>query len=162
MRRVLGPLLGAVAAVAVSAFGPGLPAVHAQTPTEHRAAVIIDTGTIVKHVCIRFTADSISGKDALDLANQVDPSINPVYRDYGGLGAAVCSMCGTGNPQNDCLGQQSGKYWAYARAPSGTSSFSPSSEGLSNTQVHDGDVEGWDWGTGGAPPYASVDQICGT
>jgi hypothetical protein len=124
--------------------------------------VIIDTGATVKHVCIRFTADSISGRDALDLANQVDRSVQPVYRDYGGLGAAVCSLCGTGNPQSDCLGQQSGKYWAYDRAPSGTTKFAGSSEGISSTQVHDGDVEGWYWGAGGAPPYESVDQVCGT
>jgi hypothetical protein len=124
--------------------------------------VVVDTGATVKHVCIRFSADSISGREALDLANQVDPSLQPLYRDYGGLGAAVCSLCGTGNPQSDCLGQQSGKYWAYNRAPSGTTKFAPSSIGLSSTQVRDGDVEGWHWGAGGSPPYASVDQVCGT
>jgi hypothetical protein len=124
--------------------------------------VIIDTGATVKHVCIRFTADSISGKDALDLANQVDRSVQPVYRDYGSLGAFVCALCGTGNPQSDCTGQQSGKYWAYDRAPSGSSTFAGSSMGVSSTEVHDGDVEGWYWGKGGAPPYESVDQVCGT
>ena len=144
------------------ASGPGAGPARAQASAQHRAAVIIDTGTTVKHICIRFTVSSISGKDALDLANQVDPSVQPVYRDYGSLGAAVCSLCGTGNPQSDCLGQQSGKFWAYNRAPAGTTQFSQSSTGISNSEVHDGDVEGWRWGTGGAPAYASVDQICGT
>jgi hypothetical protein len=158
----LGATLGTAAALLLIISGPVSGPARAQSATQHRAAVIIDTGTTVKHVCIRFTSDSISGKDALDLANQVDPSVHPMYRDYGGLGAAVCSLCGTGNPQSDCLGQQSGKFWAYDRAPNGTTRFAQSSEGLSNTQVHDGDVEGWYWGQGGAPPYASVDQVCGT
>lgn len=162
MRRGIGAALG-VAALILVASAPAPSPAHAQTATQHRAAIVIDTGDTIRHVCIRFTADSISGKDALDLASQVDPSVRPVYRDYGGgLGAAVCSLCGTGNPQGDCLGQQSGKYWAYDRAPNGTSKFSSSSEGLSSTEVHDGDVEGWYWGAGGAPPYASVDQVCGT
>lgn len=162
MRRRLGAALGAAAALVLVTSGTHSTAVRAQTPPPHRAAVIIDTGSAVKHVCILFSADSISGKDALDLANQVDPSVQPVYRDYGSLGAAVCSLCGTGNPQNDCLGNQSAKYWAYDRAPNGTAKFSQSSEGISSSQVHDGDVEGWFWGQGGAPPYASVEQVCGT
>ncbi|MBV8981439.1 MAG: hypothetical protein JO086_11105, partial [Acidimicrobiia bacterium] len=162
MRRRLAAAIGAFTTALFVAVSPGAGAARAQSPSPHRAAVIIDTGSVIKHVCIVFNGDSISGKDALDLANQADPSIQPVYRDYGGLGAAVCSLCGTGNPQTDCLGQQSGKYWAYDRASNGTTSFAQSSEGLSNTQVHDGDVEGWHWGTGGAPPYASVEQVCGT
>jgi len=163
MRRRLTIGLGGAAFLALAvASGPGAAPARAQAPGQHRAAVIIDTGTTVKHVCIRFTASSISGKDALDLANQVDPSVQPVYRDYGSLGSFVCALCGTGNPQSDCTGQQSGKYWAYTRAAAGTSQFTTSSMGVSSTQVHDGDVEGWRWGTGGAPAYASVDQICGT
>ena len=128
--------------------------------TPHRAAVIIDTGTGVKHVCIRFTQDSITGKDALDLANQVDPSVHPVYKDYGGdLGYAVCQLCGVGNDFSDCPGTT---YWSYGKAPAGTTTFSTSNRGVSSSQVHDGDVEGWRWGKGGFPPYASVDQVCGT
>jgi len=161
MRRLATGFGAAALLVLAVASGPRTDA-SAQAQTQHRAAVIIDTGATVKHICIRFTGDSISGKDALDLANQVDPSVQPVYRDYGSLGAFVCALCGVGNPQSDCTGQRSGKYWAYDRAPAGTSQFSTSSLGVSSTQVHDGDVEGWFWGQGGAPPYSSVDQICGT
>jgi hypothetical protein len=157
----LGAAAGA-AALLLAISAPGSRPAHAQSATQHRAAIVIDTGAGIRHVCIRFTADYISGKDALDLANQVDPSIQPTYVNYGGMGAFVCSLCGVGNPQGDCTGKQSGKYWAYDRAPSGTNKFSTSSMGVSSTEVRDGDVEGWYWGAGGAPPYASVDQVCGT
>jgi hypothetical protein len=132
--------------------------VSAETPI-HRAAVIVDTGTTVKRVCVRFTEDSISGKDALDRAD-----VDAVYRSFGGtLGSAVCSLCGVGRSYADCLGGGgSSNYWVYWRAVAGAPSFSRSSFGVSSTRIHDGDVEGWHWGATGAPPFASVAQVCGT
>src|SRR5205085_5058056 len=86
--KVLGLLVSVLALAGAST------AVPARAQSVHQAVVVIDTGSAVKHICIRFTADAISGKDALDLANQVDPSVAPVYRDYGGdYGVAVCSLC---------------------------------------------------------------------
>jgi hypothetical protein len=126
--------------------------------TEHRAAVIVDTGTTVKRVCVRFTEDSISGKEALDRAG-----VDPVYRSYGGsLGSAVCSLCGVGRSYADCLGSgASATYWAYWRAAAGATSFTRSSFGVSSTRVRDGDVEGWRWGVSEAPPFALVTEVCG-
>jgi hypothetical protein len=152
--KLLGLLLLPGLALAASITVP------ARAQTAHEALVVIDTGSSVKHVCVRFAADSISGKDALDLADQVDPSVQPVYRDYGGdYGVAVCSLCGVGSPVASCPGNP---YWAYYRAPSGATQFTYSQVGASNTRVHDGDVEGWHWGASPAPPYASVRQVCGT
>jgi hypothetical protein len=126
--------------------------------TVHRAAVIVDTGTTVKRVCVRFTEDSISGKDALDRAG-----VDPVYRSYGGaLGSAVCSLCGVGRSYADCLGSgASATYWIYWRAAAGTTSFTRSAFGVSSTRVHDGDVEGWRWGVSEAPPFALAAEVCG-
>jgi len=126
----------------------------AQAPP-HRAAVVVDTGTEVKRVCIRFDADAISGREALELAG-----VEPVFSEFGGaLGSLVCSLCGVGCPAGDCLCARD--TWWYHRAPAGTSSFSSSSLGASNTLVRDGDVEGWSWGTGAPPAYADLDTVCG-
>ena len=128
-------------------------------PPIHRAAVIVDTGTTVKRVCVRFTEDSISGKDALDRAN-----VDAVYHSYGGtLGSAVCSLCGVGRSAADCLGGGgSPNHWVYWRGVGGATAYTWSPFGVSSTRVRDGDVEGWHWGAGGPPPFADVAEVCGT
>ncbi|MCU1450245.1 MAG: hypothetical protein JWP02_2415 [Acidimicrobiales bacterium] len=152
-RRLAGLLLLSTALL--------VPGATSSAQSTHQALVVIDTGSTVRHVCIRFTSASISGRDALDLAARVDPSVEPVYRDYGGdYGVAVCSLCGVGTSSGDCPGS-SGNYWAYYRAVAGSTQFAYSSSGASSTTVHDGDVEGWHWRPG-TPPYASVQQVCGT
>lgn len=125
---------------------------------EHRAAVIVDTGTQVKSVCVRFREESISGVEALARA-QVDP----VLQAFSGKGAAVCALCGVGCPSGDsCLTcNPDGKFWSYSRAPAGTGSLRTSGVGASSTAVRDGDVEGWKWALGGAPPFQTVEQVCG-
>jgi hypothetical protein len=145
-----------VALAVIASFLFLAPATSASTT--HRAAVIVDTGTTVKRVCVRFTAPSISGKDALDRAG-----VDATYRSYGGtLGSAVCSLCGVGRSFADCLGGGSSPdYWVYWRAAAGTTAYTRSSFGVSNTQVHDGDVEGWRWGSGAPPPLSLIDEVCG-
>lgn len=125
---------------------------------EHRAAVIIDTGTMVKSVCVRFREDAISGIDALARA-QVDP----VLQAFSGKGAAVCALCGVGCPAGDsCLTcNPDGKFWSYSRAPAGTTGLRTAGVGASSTTVRDGDVEGWRWALGGTPPFSTVEEVCG-
>ena len=125
---------------------------------EHRVAVIVDTGTLVKSVCVRFAEESITGIEALQRA-----SVDPVTRAFAGKGAAVCSLCGTGCPADEsCLTcDAGGRFWSYSRATAGTSSLRASGVGASSTAVRDGDVEGWRWGVGGTPAFASVEQVCG-
>jgi hypothetical protein len=145
--------------VCLGATGPRAQPARAASAPLNRAVVVVDTGTIVRRVCVRFPEDSISGKEALDRAD-----VDPVYRPYGGnLGVAVCSLCGVGHAYAECLGTGgSASYWAYWRAQGGAPSFTRSGYGVSNTRVRDGDVEGWGWGTGGAPPFAPVVEVCGT
>lgn len=147
-RALLGSavmLFGAVVAL------PGAPADAAGT---HRALVIVDTGATTYQRVVTFTADSITGIQALELAGA-----NPVVYSYAGQGGAVCRLFGVGRDAGpNCLGGADGdnRYWAYFRAPTGTSSFTYSRAGAGSTQVRDGDVEGWKFATGQAPAWAPV------
>lgn len=139
----------------VLGFAPQFDAV-ATTRKMSQAAVIVQTDTEVKKVCVRFIEDSLSGKELLDRAG-----VDPVYRYYA-EGTAVCALCGKGCPADEsCLTCGGSKFWAYNRAPNGTGKFTSSGRGASNTRVHNGDVEGWRWGSGAPPEYSSVETICG-
>ncbi len=125
---------------------------------EHRAAVIVDTGTQVKSVCVRFREESLTGIEALARAN-----VDPVLHGFAGKGAAVCALCGVGCPAGEsCLTcNAEGKFWSYSRSLAGSGSLRTSGVGASSTTVRDGDVEGWRYGQGGTPPFATVEQVCG-
>lgn len=137
---VLGALALPVAATPAAAAGA------------HRARVIVDTGgqTVVRDI----TFDgSITGLQALQLAGA-----NPVVYSFNGQGGAVCRLYGVGRDAGPgCLGgaDSDPSYWAYFRAPAGSSSFTYSRAGAGSVEVHDGDVEGWRWGTGAAPAWSA-------
>ena len=144
--------LGFTIVLAASALG--LSASPAQAAGEHRALVVVDTGTTTYRQLITFAEDSVTGVHALELAGA-----NPVTYTYSGQGGAVCRLFGVGRDSGPgCLGGADGdsRYWAYFRAPSGTSSFTYSRAGAGSVQVHDGDVEGWKFGTGAAPAWSAV------
>lgn len=145
-------------AAALVAAGPSAAPAVAKAAVEHRAAVLIDTGAEVKRVCVRFSEESITGIEALTRA-----AADPVVRAFPGKGAAVCSLCGTGCPGDEsCLTcDGGGRFWSYSRAPAGTDGLRTSGVGASSTTVRDGDVEGWRWGRGATPPFASVAEVCG-
>ena len=167
VRRVL-VALACTAALATAAPSGGAVAPRAlnlqtiaATPA-NRAAVVIDKGdgsTPVK-VCVRFDAATISGEEALRLAAAQDPSIAPVFSEFSGMGKAVCALCGIGCPSGDCFCDPQ-RYWAYSRAESGTAAFRTSPVGVSSTEVSDGDVEGYRWGSGAPPAFADIRTICG-
>ena len=144
--------LVALAPPSASSAGPVRPAAG-----EHRAAVIVDTGTQVKSVCVRFTEEFLSGRQVLERAAD---ELQPVFRTFSGTGSAVCALCGKGCPADDsCLTCGGDSYWAYHQAPAG-SGYRKSPAGVSSTRVRDGGVEGWRWGTGGPPPLESIDEVC--
>lgn len=125
----------------------------------HRAAVIVEGDGQTHRVVVEFTEDSISGIELLRRAGA-----DPVVYAYSGIGGAVCRLYGVGRDAGpSCLGGTGGdaRYWAYFRAPAGTSTFKYAAVGGGSTTVHDGDVEGWRYGTGAAPTYASIDTILG-
>ena len=140
-----------VAGLSLVPIGVGAP--NAAAAGAHRALVIVDTGGTTYQRVVTFDTDSITGIQALDLAGA-----NPVVYSYPGQGGAVCQLFGVGNPAGpNCLGVTD--YWAYFRAPSGTSAFTYSRAGAGSTQVRDGDVEGWKYGRGVAPAYAPLPPL---
>jgi hypothetical protein len=131
----------------------------ARAAATHRAAVIVEGDGQTHRVVVEFTEDSISGIELLRRAGA-----EPVVYSYSGIGGAVCRLYGVGRDAGpSCLGGTSGdaRYWAYFRAPAGTTSFKYAVVGGGSTSVRDGDVEGWRYGTGAAPAYASIDTILG-
>ena len=126
----------------------------------HRALVVVDTGSTTYRQVITFDGDSVTGLQALELAGA-----NPVVYSFAGQGGAVCRLFGVGRDAGpNCLGGADGdnRYWGYFRAPSGTSTFSYSRAGAGSVQVHDGDVEGWKFGTGQAPSWSGVPPVTTT
>jgi hypothetical protein len=76
----------------------------------------------------------------------------------------VCALDGVGHEatQSSCLGTADDpRYWAYFRAPSGASAWTYSRECACSSTVGDGDVEGWRFGTGQQPPFASFCAVAG-
>lgn len=145
-----------VAALAVSGLGDRRNTSTAAAAELHHAAVVIDTADgKVRKFCLAFPEAAISGAEAL---RRVESEV--VFASYGPRGQAVCSLCGVGCPAGDCFCDRS-KYWAYHRAGPGGAPYAFSRAGVSSTEVRDGDVEGWRWGTGDAPPAATVGEVCG-
>lgn len=124
---------------------------------ESRAALIIDTGGEVKKVCLRFRSPSIAALALLQRAG-IDASTTT----FAGTGVAVCSLCGTGCPADGtCLTCGGDRYWSYWRASAGSSTYEYAHEGVGEHVIRNGDVEGWRWGDGKAPPpLATVESVC--
>ncbi len=122
--------------------------------TTNYAAVVIDTGQEVKKFCLAFPEDEITGAEAL---RRVDAQV--VFANFGTRGQAVCSLCGTGCPSSNCFCDPN-RFWAYHRAGPGGAPYAFSRTGASGTAVRNGDVEGWKWGGGEAPPAAKVSEVC--
>ena len=134
---------------------PGRPRARrtAQACSAH-AVVVVEPGPGAVTICFNGT---ISGLDALQLAGA-----NPVTYGFSGQGAAVCQLFGVGNPaDSSCLVGPGGQYWAYYRAAPGAGGWTYSRGGASSTTVVDGSVEGWRYGTGGAPGFVSYCAVVG-
>jgi hypothetical protein len=151
-------LLLAVALVAMTA-GPATVARADVTAAGcgSRAVVVVEPGPGAVTICFD---GSISGLDALQLAVGAG---NVTTYGFAGQGAAVCAINGVGNPadQSSCLVGPGSQYWAYYRAAPGAGGWTFSRGGASATTVTDGSVEGWRYGTGGAPGFVSFCAVAG-
>lgn len=159
MRIPLPSLFAAAAVVTALSAGPIAPpraaAQQAQPQDLNAAAVVIDTGSEVRKICVRFSEPELTGEELLRRAK-----VDAVFAEYS-IGQAVCSLCGTGCPADDCFCESgtTGRYWNYSR--DGEAGWQRSSLGASSTTVRDGDVDGWAWGTEGAvPPWIGFESIC--
>src|SRR4051794_6702030 len=150
-------VLLAVALVAVIA-GPAAVA-RADVTTQGcsaRAVVVVEPGPGPVTICFD---GSISGLDALQLAVGAG---NVTTYGFAGQGAAVCAINGVGNSaDSSCLIGPGGQYWAYYRSGPGAGGWTYSRAGASTTTVTDGSVEGWRYGTGGAPGFVSFCAVVG-
>jgi hypothetical protein len=103
-----------------------------------------------------FEEASITGLELLTAA-QMSPET------YGmGPGAAVCKLCGEGCPRtrDGCLSCDGGKYWQYYRSDEG-GEYRYSNVGAGNSEVTDGDVDGWRFGSDRQNPLlVAVETIC--
>jgi hypothetical protein len=155
----------ALTSIVVGGVGIGLTAapVHAGATTANRAAGVVYVNGALHTAKVTFTSDSISGLDALN-----DAGLAPLVRVFGGNGGAVCALDVGGTTigcpaDNSCLTCAQPAYWAYFRALAGATSYTYSRGGASSTQVHDGDVEAWSWGTGSTPtPFVSFASVWGS
>lgn len=160
-RRRLGPVILATGLVAIGLTAGGSsdsaehrPRLQPINATTNHAAVVIDTGKEVKKFCLAFPEDEISGAEAL---RRIDAQVQ--FANFGSRGQAVCSLSGTGCPSSNCF-CDANRFWAYHRAGPGGAPYSFSRTGASSTAVRNGDVEGWKWGAGEAPPAAKVSDVC--
>lgn len=154
LRSALGAATVIVVCLLAAMVGGHAPGAAASGP--NRAVVVADSGTGVVVRGIEFEGESISGVEALQLAG-----LAPVLQGFDGQGGAVCALQGVGCPSDgSCLTCDArGYYWAYHRAPAGSGGFTYSRAGAGATRVHDGDVEGWKWGTGSPPPFHSFASV---
>lgn len=147
---LLGLVVATSAPVGAEASGGcrpvgGTPSV---TGGPHRATVVVDPGSgDVWSACISF-AGTITGAEALALAADLIPGLDPVFEPYPGQGQAVCRLLGVGNDPPDCL-SKTVEYWSYFR----NGSYARGGPGAST--VTDGDVEGWSFSRGKPPRPAT-------
>ncbi len=157
--RAAGRTISCVVALLVGLLPVfGATAGRAIAAGDHHAVVVVDTGSGDPHVVpISFSDDSISGLEALKLAGA-----DPAVFGFSGLGGAVCALFGVGHPATNatCLGEPSdARFWAYWHVPAGQSGFNQSTysrAGAGSVRVHDGDLEGWRYGTGEPPRSVSI------
>jgi hypothetical protein len=156
-----------VIGIAILALSAGWPRfVHSWAQeTPNRAGLVIQhgDGRVVTR-CVSFQEETISGYDLL-AASGLDLNIAA-----DSVGTSICRLDGEGCtfPQDQCFCQCTSQpclYWSYWRQSGGGWGYSQL--GASNTQVHDGDVEGWVWGEGSIgspsdsqPPTITFDDIC--
>lgn len=127
----------------------------AQTGGENRAALVVQAADgSTATACVSFTEEQISGYDLLERSGMA------LVASFDAMGAAVCSINGQGCGADNCFCQFPPNYWSYWRMSGG--SWSYSNLGASAAVVHNGDVDGWSWGSGKPPAAApSFDALCG-
>jgi len=132
--------------------------VLAQEGGQNRAGLIVVHGDgRVLTRCVMFTEERISGVTLLQRSGlAVDANTGP-------MGSAVCTINREGCPANDCFCQCKSNpcmYWNYFHR-NADGSWAYSGMGAATWTVGNGDIDGWVWGDGSAPPPAlAFDTIC--
>jgi len=133
-----------------------LPSTQAQGSNRVGLVVHFGGGNVTTR-CITFGEPEITGYDVL-----LRSGLAIVTSGYPETGIAVCDINGqSGCGPEDCFCRCQGSpcnYWSYWYLNGGNWSYAGS--GASDHRVHDGDVEGWNWGEAAPPPVIPFDQIC--
>ncbi|MDQ4144837.1 MAG: hypothetical protein M3198_14080 [Actinomycetota bacterium] len=99
----------------------------------------------------------MSGREFIELAAAQYAEVNDTH--FGYAGEAVCMLASVGTTEEDCL-DAGEPYWGYWRSDG--SGWERSDLGFTETQVTDGDIEGWSWAPGQEePPHPSFRAVCG-
>ncbi len=119
----------------------------------HRAGLAVFSGdNSVFTECISFTGSSITGLQLLQRSSlAIETATNPSQ------GTVVCKIGQIGDSSNNCFGSMP-NYWAYWEL--GKDGWQYSAVGADRSQVSDGGVYAWTWGTGNPPPVLSYQNIC--
>jgi len=142
-----------------------VPAVTGAAPacaaaTGPHAALVIDTGAGAHAFCIALDAASVSGIHLIELAGTQDH----LSYGFGSGGQAVCRLAGVGPHGDDCFADYP-DYWGYWHGD-GRGGWTWSSSGAASTQVGDGTLDAWVWGSGDSgathpkPPSLGIDDVC--
>jgi hypothetical protein len=134
----------ALALLTASIAGPGS---DAESPNRVGLVVALGGDDYITR-CVTFNEPSITGYEVLERSNLEIVAADGIICDIEGVSGCL--------PDN-CL-CSSANYWSYWHLSD--SAWTYSTVGSSTYQVEDGDVEGWSWGGGEAPPVASLDEIC--
>ncbi len=136
---------------------------RAQDQNEAGLVVVFGDGRVERQ-CVTFAEESISGYDLLQRSGL------PFSVEAGAIGPTVCSIDkeGCSFPAESCFCRCQGSpciYWSYWRLED-VGTWRYQSLGAGNTQVRNGDVEGWHWAAGTTqkaeePPVVSFADICG-
>jgi hypothetical protein len=141
------PAVTGAAAACAAATGP-------------HAALVIDTGASAHSFCVALDAASVSGIHLIELAGAQDH----LAYGFGSGGQAVCRLAGVGPQGDDCFADYP-DYWGYWRGD-GRGGWTWSSSGAASTQVGDGALDAWVWGSGDSgathpkPPSLGIDDVC--
>jgi hypothetical protein len=121
------------------------PMTRAQHASQVGLVVSLGDGSVITR-CVTFREAEISGYEVL-MRSDLDVTASA---------GVVCSIEGTGCPADDCFCAVP-DYWSYWHLINGMWQYSGS--GAHSYTVHDGTVEGWNWGSE-PPTILTFHQIC--
>ncbi len=124
-----------------------------KTALTHRAGLAVFSGEGSPLTdCISYTGESLTGLQLLQRSGlAIETATNPTQ------GTAVCKIGTVGDASNNCFGSMP-NYWAYwVLGPNG---WEYSVKGADQSQVENGGVYAWSWGTGNPPPVVTFQNAC--
>jgi hypothetical protein len=126
---------------------------YKSAPVTHQAGLAIFQGDgSVITACVNFKEESITGLELLKRSNvPIETATNPSQ------GTAVCKVGEVGCSASNCFCNMP-NYWSYWQLAE--NGWAYASTGAEQTQVKDGEVDAWSWGSGDPPVQISFQNIC--